>query len=125
MSVVVKTRHIEKVRVEIPRHLLDDLKGRYGQDVRLIRTVEKDDELSVSIHDSEWLKRIHKETTPGDALRLYRKNRGFTQEELANKLGRGVQKQHISDMERGHRGISKAVAKKLAKVFQTSPERFI
>ena len=52
---------------------------------------------------------------------LYRE--GATQKELAEKLG--MNKQHISDMERDRRSISKKTAKELAGIFKVSPVRFI
>ena len=47
------------------------------------------------------------------------------QEALAVKLGPRFRKQHICDMERNRRSISKAVAKKLAVIFGMNPARFI
>ncbi|MEA1910311.1 MAG: helix-turn-helix transcriptional regulator [Spirochaetota bacterium] len=47
----------------------------------------------------------------------------MSQAELGEKLG--IAKQNISVMERGARGISKAMARDLAELFQISPGRFI
>ena len=48
---------------------------------------------------------------------------GMTQKELADKLD--MTKQHVSDMERDKRAISKTTAKELAKIFKVSVARFI
>lgn len=61
--------------------------------------------------------------TPGSNLRFYRNLAGLTQKELADKLG--MTKQHISDMERDKRAISKKTAKNLGSIFKVSPARFI
>ena len=47
----------------------------------------------------------------------------MTLEDLADKLW--MTKQHISDMERGKRSISKKTAKELAFIFRVSPARFL
>ena len=61
--------------------------------------------------------------TPGGNLRFYRKLVGMTQKELAEKLG--IAKQHVSNMERNERAISKKTAKNLGSIFKVSPARFI
>jgi len=48
----------------------------------------------------------------------------MTQKELGELLG-GVPRQHVSNMERGIRAISKKVALNLAKIFNTSVDKFI
>ncbi|WP_135554143.1 helix-turn-helix domain-containing protein [Paenibacillus cymbidii] len=43
----------------------------------------------------------------GEQLRMIRKNRGFTQAQVAEKTGKeGMSKSHISDIERGRKNIS-------------------
>ena len=111
-----------KVEGDIPGWLLEELRKRYGKGFHIDKEEKID---SVSLKDSEWFQDVRKRLTPGNSLRLYRKNGGLTQGELAKKLGPGLQKQHISNMEVGLRGISKALAKKLAAFFSTSVERFI
>jgi DNA-binding XRE family transcriptional regulator len=121
MQVAVKARRTEfRIEGDVPPWLLEELYRRYGRRVRIV-----DDDRAVRIEDSEWFRAIRRETTPGDSLRLYRRNRGLSQVDLARRLGAGVSKQHISDMENGRRGISKEMAKRLAAVFSTSVERFI
>jgi transcriptional regulator with XRE-family HTH domain len=48
----------------------------------------------------------------------------MTQAELGKKLG-DLPRQHISNMERGSRGISKEIAKKLSHIFNVPIDRFI
>lgn len=62
--------------------------------------------------------------SPGKNLRIYRQNKGMTQKELGGLLG-GVPRQHISNMEKGTRSISKKVALKLAEIFIVTVEKFI
>ncbi len=52
--------------------------------------------------------------TPGENLRVYRELHGMFQAVLGAKL-----------VENGHRPISKAVAKRLAELFDVSVEKFI
>ena len=56
-------------------------------------------------------------------MRFYRKLAGMTQSVLAEKLC--ATKQFVYDMENGRKTISKATAKKLAKIFDVSVARFI
>jgi len=127
MLAAVKTRRTDfEVRgSQVPGWLLEELKRRYGSSVKVLEEEGEDEEESVVITHTDWYREIRKKTTPGDAMRLYRENRGLSQESLAAKLGPRLRKQHVCDMENGRRPISKAVAKKLAGVFGTSPARFI
>jgi len=77
----------------------------------------------IDIFETDWYKALEAEETPGGNLRFYRKLVKMTQSELAEKLG--IVKQNVSNMENGKRTISKDMAKKLAKIFRTSPARFI
>lgn len=60
---------------------------------------------------------------PGDAIKVYRYNLNLTQAALAEELG--ILPTHVSEMERGKRGISKAMAKRLSKVLKAPVERFV
>jgi len=73
---------------------------------------------------SDWYIKTKKSMTPGDYIKIYRENRSWTQDELGNKLG-GISRQYISDLEKGRRGISKDIAKKLAALFEVPVQRFI
>ena len=63
-------------------------------------------------------------TTPGEIVKIYRENHNLTQEQLGKKLG-NFTRQNISDIELGRRGLSKEVAKKLAKIFNVGVKRFL
>ncbi len=123
MLVAVKAPRTDfKIEGKIPEKVVTALRNLYGKRVRVL---DPEDEETVNIFETDWYKRMEAKSTPGGNLRAYRENRGFTQEELAQKLGGGTLKQHISGMECNRRPISKAVAKKLARIFGTSPARFI
>ena len=99
---------------------MEYLQREFGQDVEII---DENEEL-VNIFDTRWYKGIKKTITPGDTLRIYRQNLGLTQTELGQKLGKFT-RQKISDMENNKRSISKAVAKRLGKIFDVPIERFL
>ncbi|MBI4793037.1 MAG: helix-turn-helix transcriptional regulator, partial [Deltaproteobacteria bacterium] len=73
--------------------------------------IYEDDEEYVDITETGWYKEIKAQTTPGDAIRVYRENFGLTQAQLGERLG-GLPRQTISGMERGKRSVSLAKAKK-------------
>ncbi len=77
-----------------------------------------------NVFETEWYRQIKLSMTPGDNLKIYRDNRGWTQAQLGDKLG-GLPRQHISNMERGVRPISKNMAKRLALIFAVPPSKFI
>lgn len=85
---------------------------------------KNDDDEFVNIDDTEWYQEMKKERTPGKAMRVYRENKGYTQQELGEKMG-GISRQNISHMERGVAAISKNNAKKLSKIFNMPVVRFI
>lgn len=119
MQAVVKKPRI-RIDGEIPEELLSFLRDHYA-DVEVIENEE--DELE-DVFESAWYKSIRAETTPGDNLKIYREIHGLTQEQLGRKLGK-IPRQGISNMENGHRPISKKIAKKLADIFAVSVEKFI
>lgn len=122
MQAVVKTPHIEiKIKGDIPQKIITLLKEEYGRKVKF--TNDEDDEY-VNIVETDWYKKIKAEKSPADNMKIYRKLHKMTQEELGEKLG-GIPKQHVSNMENGIRPISKATAKRLAKIFDISVDRFI
>lgn len=84
---------------------------------------EKDNNL-VNVFESEWFSEINSKITPGENMKIYRENFGFSQAALGEKLG-NVPRQNISMMENGKRGISKETAKKLSKIFKVPVSRFI
>ena len=80
------------------------------------------DEL-VDITTTDWWKEMEAKSTPGMSLHTYRTRDSLTLKALAGKVDEIPQ--HIYEMEKGKRGISKAMAKKFAVIFCTSPARFI
>ena len=122
MQAVVKTPRIEiNIKGDIPEKLISVLEEEYGEQVQL---AEDSDEETVNIFETDWYQDIRSKMTPGDNLRTYRTNHGLTQTRLGEMLG-GVPRQHVSNMERGIRSISLNTARKLAKLFKVSPEKFI
>ena len=122
MLAVVKTPRIKiEIKGRISKRLLDVLKQEYGSDVQII---PDDEDEKIDIFETDWYKNVKEKLTPGKNMRIYRQNRGMTQKELGELLG-GVPRQHISNMERGIRAISKKVALNLSKIFNTSVDKFI
>ena len=119
MQVVVKRPHI-KMEGEISSELITFLKERYGE----VDVIENEDDEMVEIMKTDWYRDIRARTSPGENLRIYRKLHGLSQQELGCKLGRFT-RQNISNMERGHRPVSKSAAKKIAELFDVSVEKFI
>jgi len=117
----VKTLRTEiQIQGDIPARVLEILRREYGGELKIY---EGDDEY-VELTESEWYKEIRPETTPGDAMRIYRKNQQLTQAQLGKKLG-DVPRQIVSNMERGKRSIRLATAKKLSVIFNVPAGRFL
>jgi len=127
MLAVVRKPRTKKptLRVEgnIPFWMINRMKKEYGKNLTIKDENEKDEEY-VDVFSTAWHKKIEKETSPGDNIKIYRENAGLTQEDLGNKLGK-VPRQNVSAMEKGRRGISKDIARKLANIFKVPIDRFI
>ena len=123
MQAVVKTPHIEiSVRgAAIPPKLMDVLKEEYGQELSL---VEDDGDELVDVLETQWYKRVKEKMKPGTYLRIYRENKGLTQLQLGEALGK-IPRQHISNMEHGSRSISLKMARKLSLLLGAPLEKFI
>jgi DNA-binding XRE family transcriptional regulator len=122
MLAVVKTPSIKiQIKGKIPSKLITLLKDEYGRKVKLI---DDDIEEKIDVFDTEWYKNIKKKLSPGQNVKIYRKNNKMTQTELGKLLG-GIPKQHISNMENETRPISKNIAIKLSQIFHVSVEKFI
>jgi DNA-binding XRE family transcriptional regulator len=122
MLAVVKMPHIEiNIKGNIPTKILSVLKEEYGKKVKLTK---EDDNESVNIFETVWFKETKAKITPSDNMKIYRENRGLTQNELGRLLG-DIPRQHISNMERGSRAISVKTARKLSEIFNISVEKFI
>lgn len=78
----------------------------------------------IEVTKSDWYRNIREQITPGDNMRFYREMHKLSQEKLGKKLG-SFSRQNISNMERGHRSISKATAIKLAEFFDVSVDKFL
>ena len=120
MLAVVKTPHTN-VRIEgdISSLLLEVLKKEYGKNLHL----KQDSEESMDYFDSDFSKKMEKISGPADCIHTYRENKGFTQDELGEKVG--VSKNYVSDWENGRRKVSKDKAKLLGRLFGISPAHFI
>jgi len=122
MLAVVRTPHIRiEIKGKIPKKLLKVLKEEYGPEIQLVPDEEEE---KVDVFGTDWYRETKAKLTPGANMRIYRQNRTMTQEELGDLLG-GIPRQHISNMERGARSISKKVALQLSRIFKTSVEKFI
>ena len=119
MQVVVKTPRI-RVEGEVPSELLDYLREHYGE----VEIIEEEEDELLEVRESGWYRELRGTITPGENMRAYRELHGLSQQELGQRLG-GLPKQHVSNMETGQRAISKAMAKRLAEVFDVSVGKFI
>ena len=121
MQVLVKTPRTNiHIQGDIPSRVIDMLRSEYGGELKIYEGEEE----YVEVTESDWYKEIKAETTPGDAMRIYRKNQQLTQAQLGEKLG-NVPRQIVSNMERGKRSISLATAKKLSVIFNVPASRFL
>ena len=121
MQAAVKTPHTEiRINGEVPKRILDVLREEYGQALQ----IDQEDNELVDVFETDWYKETRARMTPGDVMRIYRENHRLTQAALGVKLG-GIPRQHISNMERGLRPISLAMAKKLATIFNEPVTRFL
>jgi len=121
MQALVKTPHTDiRMLGDIPARILDVLKSEYGGHLKIY----KGDDEYVEATETDWYREIKAQTTPGDAMRIYRENFGMTQAQLGEKLG-NIPRQIVSNMEHGRRSISLANAKKIAAIFNVSASRFL
>lgn len=95
-----------------------------------LRHIKRQERGPYSRSDSIAWRRVFKEDlarrgAAGVYLRGVRLREGFTQKQLAKKLGRGVSQHHISEMENGKRTISIDMAKKLASALHANYRMFL
>ena len=122
MQAVAKTPRIDvRITGEISEKLLKTLEDEYGDDLVII--TDPDEEF-VDAKETDWYREAKAELTPGESLRIYRQNAGLTQEALGKMLG-DLPRPPISNMENNSRAISLEMAKKLARLLNTSPARFL
>ena len=119
MQVVVKKPHI-RIEGEISPKLIEYLQKAYGE----VEVIDDKEEELLEVTRSDWYRNIRQMITPGDNMRIYRELHNLSQQELGKKLG-SFSRQNISNMERGHRPISKLTAKNLAELFDVSVEKFL
>jgi DNA-binding transcriptional regulator YiaG len=127
MSAVVKMRHIEPDAGSVRQGVI--LRFRPKTPVKVIKHIEREygDYLMHDDAENYFSTDIYRKSaerlTPRRRITEFREIHGMTQTELACMLGMAVQKVH--DFEHGHRGISKATAKKLEKIFNSPAGNFI
>ena len=85
---------------------------------KVIKVDKVDDEEPVEIIKSDWFKEIESKTTPVESLKLLRTTFGYTQQQLADKVG--ITKQQISSMERGREPVGRKMTHRLANALGTS-----
>lgn len=121
MQARVKTPRTDiRMQGDIPPRILEALRSEYGAKLKIY---EKDDE-TIEVTETDWYREIKAQTTPGDAMRIYRENACMTQAQLGEKLG-DIPRQIVSNMERGKRSISLATARKLSAIFKVPASRFL
>ena len=121
MQALVKTPRTDiRIQGEIPPRLLDMLRNEYGGSLKIY----DGDEEYVELAETDWYRETKAKSSPGNAMRIYRKNQQMTQAELGKQLG-NVPRQLVSNMERGKRAISLATAKKLSAIFNVPASRFL
>jgi DNA-binding XRE family transcriptional regulator len=118
MLVVEKARHIE---VEIRGPGAESVLAILRRELPSLET--SDDDTYDPVENSDWFAALAAEVTPGQSLRVYRDNAGWTQAQLSEKTGIPVP--HLSGMENDKRSIGKAAAKKLASALGTDYRRFV
>ena len=120
MLAVVKKLHTEfTIQGQIPEKYIRMLKTDFGSDF----VIEDDDDTFIDVTQTDWYKEKKAEETPGDTLRFYRKLNGFTQLQLAEKLG--ITKQRVSNMEHNLKPVGRRMAYRLAGIFGILAGRFM
>lgn len=117
MLALVKKPHIElSVHGEQVDELIAWIRKKY--DVTILSTDDIDD--AVPVEDTEFWREMERNRV-GNLLAGARLKAGFTQVELAEKLG--IRQNMVSDYERGRRSVSPAMAKRLSGVLKVKEER--
>jgi DNA-binding XRE family transcriptional regulator len=135
MPVLVKTRPIKQIRVSHPIHLtftfrkttprkvLNEVSSKYAR--YFAHSAEQSDsgEEFIRVKGSDWYRDMSKVMTPGIYLKTLREAGGHTLAEIGGMIG--VSAARMCDYEAGRREISKAIAKKLSRIFLVPAEKFI
>ena len=135
MLAAAKTRLINKRNVTHPVHftltfrrttprtVLNEISSKYARYIAHDTKGSETDEDYIRVVESDWYKEMSKSMTPAKYLKTLREASGHTLSELGEMLG--VSAARVCDFESGRREISKAVAKKLSKIFLVPAEKFI
>jgi DNA-binding XRE family transcriptional regulator len=118
MPATAKTRPINiRFKPRTPFRVIHAIRNQFSNYI-----VDDDDEY-VDWFKTDLHKEISARMTPGKSLRTFREMCGWTLVETGKKIG--VSPHRVSDFETGQRAISKEIAKRLARIFNVSPARFI
>ncbi len=119
MQGVVRKPHI-RIEGEISEDFMEYLKTQYGE----IEVITNEEDELIEVTESDWYQTVRGSISPGENLKLYRELHSLTQEELGRKLG-NFTRQNISNIENGHRAVSKKMAIALAELFDVSVKKFL
>jgi DNA-binding transcriptional regulator YiaG len=136
MSALVKTRLIKHSKVfhpmhftftfrrTTPRKVLNEISSKYSRYLYPDSGADTgNDKEYVRVIESDWYKEMKKTLTPGKYLKTLREATGQSLAEIGAQIG--VSAARICDYEAGRREISKAIAKKLSKIFLVPAGKFI
>ena len=119
MLAVVKAPHIEIRGANIPLAFLKVVQEYFKKPVEIIEDAEE----SVNAFKTDWYKKVKASAILGDVVSVHRYKASMTQKKLGELLG--ISTQNVSELERGKRPVSLAMARKLAKVFRVDTAVFI
>ena len=136
MPALVKTHHIKHSRIShplyftftfrrtTPRKVLNEVSSKYARYLALGDAADAGNgEEYIRITETDWYKEMSRTMTPGRYLKILREACGHSLTEIGEKIG--VSAARVCDYEAGRREMSKAVAKKLSKIFLVPAEKFI
>lgn len=120
----MKTRHTEQEAEFVLTVPLKDAE-RVGNAIRsiLALTGHKIRHLNEEGEELYSFEEVFPDTHPGMVLNGFRLKKEMTQAELAEQLG--ISQNRVSDMEKGKRPISKAMAQKLGVIFDMPCKAFL
>lgn len=107
-----------KIYGNVPVKLINTIKETFNNVI-----VKVSEEEYEEVTTTKWYKKIDKEISSGDIVRIFRKNKELSQVELSKKLG--VTNKYLSDIETGRRNVSKKIALKLSMIFNRPAEKFL
>ena len=85
--------------------------------------IESEDNSYVDVTKVGWYKESQNRLRHGGLVQILRTHKDMSQGGLSELLG--VTSKYVSDLEHGRRAVSLKMAKKLSKVFDRKPERFL